>query len=476
MDKLIRKVLKTIEKYNMIEKGDMIVLAISGGPDSTCLLDILNQIKEQLKISLMVAHVHHGIRKKEADVEARFIRLKSFHLNLPFQQKSLSVPRMAKEKGLSIEQAGRRARYEFFQELADKYQAQKIALGHHADDQVETILMRLIRGSGLRGLRGIPPKRGVFIRPLIECTREEIELYCKRRKLAFCFDSTNKEPMYLRNKIRYQLIPLLKEEYNPAIKRNLLQLQNIINDELKFWEEIIEHYYLKVLKKECSYCIILDNQILSGLPVGIQRSVIRRTLRHFRIFLEGIQFNHIEAIRLLLLKEEGEKLLDLPDKIRVRKSYQDLIFGFADRIKTSKREEVLEVQEYELTPGQETEIADLKLKFTVQQYDYQPSDYENLIKRSNRNEAYLDYGKLKFPLKVRSRKPGDRFQPLNSLYYKKIKSFFIDQKIDRDTRDKTMLVVDNSDRIAWIAGFQTDNRFKVTNKTKKVLHIRQITI
>ena len=174
--------------------------------------------------------------------------------------------------------------------------------------------------------------------------------------------------------------------------------------------------------------------------------------------------------------KEGEKLLDLPDKIRVRKSYQDLIFGFADHIKTSKREEVLEVQEYELNPGQETEITDLKLKFMVQQYDYQPSDYENLIKRSNRNEAYLDYGKLKFPLKVRSRKPGDRFQPLNSSYYKKIKSFFIDQKIDRDTRDKTMLVVDNSDRIAWIAGFQTDNRFKVTNKTKKVLHIRQITI
>ncbi|HNR65760.1 MAG TPA: tRNA lysidine(34) synthetase TilS, partial [Atribacterota bacterium] len=202
MDKLIRKVLKTIEKYSMIEKGDMIILAISGGPDSTCLLDILNQIKEQFKISLMVAHVHHGIRKKEADVEARFVRLKSFHLGLPFQQKFLSVPRMAKEKGLSIEQAGRRARYEFFLELADKYQAQKIALGHHADDQIETILMRLIRGSGLRGLRGIPPKRGVFIRPLIECTREEIEAYCKRRKLTFCFDSTNKEPMYLRNKIR----------------------------------------------------------------------------------------------------------------------------------------------------------------------------------------------------------------------------------------------------------------------------------
>ena len=476
MDKLIIKVIKTIEKYGMIEEGDKIILAVSGGPDSTCLLDILNKIKEQLKISLFVAHVHHGIREKEADVEARFVRLKSYHLNLPFQQLSLSVPEMAKEMGLSIEQAGRIARYKFFQELIVKHQAQKIALGHHADDQIETILMRLIRGSGLRGLRGIPAKRNYFIRPLIECSRLEIEAYCKRRRLAYCFDSTNKEPRYFRNKIRQQLIPLLKEEYNPAIGKNLLQLQAIVNDELDFWDEITEHYYLKTLKKEGKYYIILDNHILRGWPAGIQRSVIRRALRHFKKFLEDIQFNHIEAIRLLYLKDEGEKFLDLPGEIRVRKSYQDLVLGFAKHLRITKKEETCKPVEFELALDREAVIADLGLKFIVQKYDYKYLDYENLINRISRSEACLDYDKLNFPLRVRGRKPGDRFQPLNSTFFKKVKDYFIDKKVDRYERDKAMLIVDNSNRIVWIAGFQIDNRFKITRKTKTVLHIQKIAI
>ncbi len=476
MDKLITKVIKTIEKYEMIEEGDKVIVAVSGGPDSMCLLDILNRIKNQFKISLVITHVHHGIRKNEANIEARFVRLKSFHLNLPFQQLSVSVPEIAREKGLSIEQAGRVVRYQFFKELLYSCQAQKIALGHHADDQVETMLMRLIRGCGLRGLRGIPPKRSIFIRPLIECTRSEIEAYCKRRDIAYCLDSTNKEPRYLRNKIRQQLIPLLKKEYNSVIDKNLLQLQNIVNNELYIWEEITDQYYLKALKKEGASITILDNYRLRKWPIAIQRSVIRRVLRHFKIFLEDIQFNHIEAIRQLSLKDEGEKFLDLPGDIRVRKSYQELIFNLVHDIKTSHKEKVFETLEYRIDLGRETKIADLNLKFIVQQYDYDSSDYERIVSNVNKNEIYLDYDKINLPLKVRSRKPGDRFQPLNSNFLKKVKSYFIDQKIARYERDKIMLVIDNSNRIVWIAGFQVDDRFKVTRKTKKVLYIKQITI
>ena len=476
MDKLIIRVIKTIEKYGMIDEGDKVILAISGGPDSTCLLDILNIIKEQFNISLIVAHVHHGIRKKEADIEARFVRLKSFHLNLPFEQVFLSIPEMAKEMGLSIEQAGRRARYKYFQELILKHQAKKVALGHHADDQIETILMRLIRGSGLRGLRGIPPRRGSFIRPLIECSRSEIEAYCQRRKLAYCFDSTNKEPRYFRNKIRQQLIPLLREEYNPAIGKNLLQLQTIVNDELDFWDETTGHYYLKALKQEDDNYIILDNHILRGWPAGIQRSVIRRALRNFRKYLEDIQFNHIEAIRLLYLKDEGEKFLDLPGAIRVRKSYQDLFFGLVEYLKITNKDKAREPVKYELPLDKETIIKDLGFKFVARRYQYEPPDYQELIKKACKNEAFLDYDSLNLPLGVRSREPGDRFQPLNSPFFKKIKSYFIDEKIDRYERDKVMLVVDNDNQIVWIAGFQVDNRFKITRNTKRVLYIQQVTI
>lgn len=456
----------------MINEGDLVILAVSGGPDSLCLLDILNQIKCQLKISLIVAHVHHGIRKKEADIEARYVRLKAFHMKIPFHQLSLSIPEIARKDKISIEQAGRVGRYSFFKKLLKKNSAQKIALGHHMDDQVETILMRIIRGSGLRGLKAIPPKRDVFIRPLIECTRSEIESYCKRRRIAYCLDSTNIEPIYLRNKIRQQLIPLLKEEYNPAIEKSLLQLQSIVRDELNFLDEITEYYYLKTLKKECIYYIILDNQILRDWPIGIQRSVVRRTLRHFKTFLENIQFKHIEAIRSLYLQDKGGKTINLPGGIIARKSYQDLIIGFKNNLE--RKEKPPASMEFRLEPGKATIINGLSLKFVVQQCKYNHIEHGGLSGIANKNEAYLDYDKLDFPLKARSRKPGDRFQPLNSAFFKKIKSYFIDEKVDLYRRDRVMLILDNSDRIVWIAGFQIDNRFKVTKNTKRILHIKKI--
>lgn len=476
MDKLIEKVIKTIEKYNLIEQGDKVIVAVSGGPDSICLLDILNHVKHKYNLSLIIAHVHHGIRIKESDIEARFVRLKSAHLKLPFEQLTISVPDIARNKGLSIEQAGRTIRYQFFNNLLNKYQAQKIALGHNADDQVETILMRIIRGSGLRGLRGIPPKRGAFIRPLIECNRSEIEAYCQRNNIAYCIDSSNKEPKYLRNKIRNQLIPLLKEQYNPAIDKHLLQLQTIIQDELDFWDEITEQSYLKVFHKEYLSYLILDIGNLIEMPPGLQRSVIRRGLRHLKYFLDDIQFNHVEDIRLLCLKEGGEKYLDLPGEIRVRKSYRNLIIGFRDSIKIPGEEKKPELWEYKLSLGKETEITPLGFKFITQQSNYNPSDYEKLIKSISRNEIYVDFDKLNLPLKIRSRRPGDRFQPLNSKFFKKVKSYYIDKKINRCDREKIMLLVDNSDRIVWIAGYQMDERFKITRETKKILYIKLMSL
>lgn len=476
MNRLVKKVTETIEKYNMIEEGDKVIIAVSGGPDSICLFDILNRIKDQLKISLVIAHVHHGIREKEADLEARFVRLKSFHLNLPFEQRTVSVPEIAKAKGLSVEQAGRVERYKFFKELLNKYQAQKIALGHHADDQAETMLMRLIRGSGLRGLVGIPAKRDVFIRPIIECTRQEIEEHCRLNKISYCTDSSNREPNYLRNKIRLELIPFLNKEFHPAIVKNLLQLQTIIRDELSFWEEITEQYYRKALLKEVSEQVILNSKILRNWSPGIQRTVIRRALKHLNHYLEDIQFNHIEAVRLMCLKDEGEKYLYLPGGLRVRKNYEEIFFGPARNIPISGKDKEIEALESELTVGQETEIHNLGLKFITKLYDCNNVNFEKLSKEITKNEVYLDYHKLNLPLKIRNRKPGDKFQPLNSNFYKKVKSFFIDQKVKRHNREKIMLVVDSTNRIVWIAGYQADNRFKITKNTKKILYIEQITI
>lgn len=455
----------------MISEGDLVIIAVSGGPDSLCLLDILNQIKHQLKISLIVAHVHHGIRKKEADDEARYVKLKAVQLNLPFYQISLSIPEIARKKRLSVEQAGRIERYNFFRKLLKEHKAQKIALGHHVDDQIETILMRIIRGSGLRGLRAIPPVRENFIRPLIECTRSEIESYCMRREISYFYDSTNKEPRYLRNKIRHQLIPLLKDEYNPAIEKSLLQLQDITSTEIEILEGISEHYYLKALKRESIYYIILDNHILSGWPIGIQRSVLRRALRHFKTFLENIQYNHIESIRSLYLKDEGTKTINLPDGIIVQKSYQDLVI--ANKGNIENKIEPSMILKYQLECGKVTRIPDLNLEFIAYQYEFEQSIYERLLYNNDKNRAFFDYDKLKFPLIIRKRQPGDRFQPLNSNFFKKVKSYFIDKKIVLSEREKIMLVTDSSNQIIWIAGFQIDNRFKVSKNTRRILYIEK---
>ncbi len=457
----------------MIQRGDKIIVGVSGGADSICLLDVLNFLRHEFSLTLIVAHVNHGIRIKEAEIEARFVRIKAFHMKLPFEQLSVSVPTIAREKNLSIEQAGRNVRNHFFQDLLQKYQVQKIALGHHADDQVETILMRIIRGSGLRGLIGIPPVRNCFIRPLIECSRQEVEAYCRRRKIAYCLDSSNREPKYFRNKIRNQLIPLLARQYNPSICNHLLKLQTIIQDEFNLLEELTEEYYIKALKKELPYGIILDSMQLSKWPVALQRRVIRRGLRFLKNYLEDIQFVHIESIRQLCLDDHGEKYLDLPGRIRIRKSYRYIEFGYANHIKKLEKLEKGKIWEYSLPVCREKTYPQLGIKMISGKYDYQQSKHEYYLNNPDKDKIFVDYNKLKLPLRIRNRKPGDRFKPLNSKYFKKIKSYFIDLKIPLYKREKIILVVDYYDRIVWIVGFQIDDRFKITRQTEKILHIHK---
>jgi len=474
LDNLILKVTKTIEKYQMLNPGDRIIVAVSGGPDSLCLLDILNRIRQRLGLSIIVAHVNHGIRIKESEVEARFVRLKSFRMNLPFEQLSVSVPAIAQKKGLSAEQVGRSVRYGFFKDLLKKYQAQKIALGHHADDQIETVLMRLIRGSGMRGLRGIPAKRSEFIRPLIECNRQEIEAYCQRKNITYCIDFSNKEPMYLRNKIRHQLIPLLTEEYNPSIRNNILQLQTIVQDELNYWEEKTEQYYLKATIKEQPFEVVLDIKYLIECPVALQRRIIRKGLGHLRGYLADIQFNHVESIRELCMFNRGERYLDLPGNIRVRKSYQTLEIGYASHIKKSGRDwGENNTWEYDLPVCEEKDYPKIGIKMITEQYDYSENIKSKCLNTIEKVEACIDLDKLDLPLRIRNRRPGDRFKPLNSKYFKKVKSYFIDLKIPLYKRDMISLVIDHSNRIVWIVGFQIDNRFKITEETKRVLYIQK---
>ena len=244
---LEEKVLKTLEKYDLIENGNNIVIGVSGGPDSMALLNALYSLKKKKKIdvNLVVAHVNHGIRN-EAEEETKYVENFCKEKGISCFIKREKVEELAKKQKIGTEEAGRKLRYEFFEEVAQKFTNVKIATAHNANDNSETVLMNLIRGSGLTGLKGIEVKRGKYIRPLIECEREEIEEYCKEEKLEPKYDKSNEENIYTRNKIRNILLPLLKKEFNPNIVTSLNRMSQIIKEENEYIQKQVEEVYKQV--------------------------------------------------------------------------------------------------------------------------------------------------------------------------------------------------------------------------------------
>ena len=244
---LEEKVLETIQKHQMIEDGDKVIIGVSGGPDSMTLLNVLNNLKEKLNINLYVAHINHMIRK-EADEETEYVKDFCAKINVEFFAKKIRVEEEAKKQKIGTEETGRNIRYEFFEEVAKKVGANKIATAHNSNDNAETVLMNIIRGTSVSGLKGIDKVRdGKFIRPIIECSRDEIEEYCKEQNLNPKYDKTNDENIYTRNKIRNMLIPFLKKEFNPNIVDGINRLSQIATDEEEFINKTVEKEFERLL-------------------------------------------------------------------------------------------------------------------------------------------------------------------------------------------------------------------------------------
>ena len=228
---MIEEVLKTIEQYNLIEDGDKIVLAVSGGPDSIAMLDILRQLRDEIKFEIYVVHINHNIRGKDADEDEEYVKKYCENYNIKCFSKKIDVPTIAQNEKIGTEEAGRKVRYEYFDEILQKTNSNKIGIAHNKNDKVETIIMHLLRGSGVSGLRGIEPIReNKFIKPLIECDRQEIEKYCKENNLQPRIDKTNFENEYTRNKIRNIVIPYIKEQFNPNIIETITRLSEVISN------------------------------------------------------------------------------------------------------------------------------------------------------------------------------------------------------------------------------------------------------
>ena len=332
---LEQKVLKTIKKYNMIQSKDKVVIGVSGGPDSMALLNILNNLKEKLNIKLYVAHINHMIRK-EADEETEYVKKFCAKINVDFFSKKLKVEEEAKKQKIGTEEAGRNIRYDFFEEVAKKVEANKIATAHNSNDNAETVLMNIIRGTSVTGLKGIDKVRdGKYIRPIIECSRYEIETYCKENELNPKYDKTNNENIYTRNKIRNILIPFLRKEFNPNIVAGINRLSQLAQEEEQFINKIVETEYEKLMiydnnskeKLECNMSsdkneickesnnntnnklIILDLKKFNKLDYVIKSKLILYTISKVYGSTNGIEKIHIDDIIKLCNNNIGNKYL-----------------------------------------------------------------------------------------------------------------------------------------------------------------------
>ena len=335
---LEEKVLKTIQRYNMLQDGDKVVIGVSGGPDSMTLLNILNNLKEKLNINIYVAHINHMIRK-EADEETEYVKDFCAKINVEFFAKKVKVEEEAKKQKIGTEEAGRNIRYEFFEEVAKKVGANKIATAHNSNDNAETVLMNIIRGTSVSGLKGIDKVRdGKFIRPIIECSRDEIEEYCKEQNLNPKYDKTNDENIYTRNKIRNMLIPFLKKEFNPNIIDGINRLSQIATEEEQFINKTVEKEYerLKIgADNREENQVILDLKEFNKLDYVIKAKLILYTISKVYGSTNGIEKIHIDDIVKLCSNNIGNKYLTPKAgiKVYVRKGKIYISFGTKNTIK-----------------------------------------------------------------------------------------------------------------------------------------------
>ena len=457
------KMAETIQKYGMIQPGEKIAVAVSGGPDSMALLYLLYNFRKELRCSLHVAHLDHTLRGQESEDDAQYVREHAEKLNLPITVEVADVKKMITSKE-SLESGARRVRYEFYERVMADARADKVAQGHNSDDQAETVMMRLLRGSGAHGLGGIPPVRDNFIRPLIEISRSEIDEYLQQLKVTPRQDSSNLSAIYRRNKIRLELLPLLEQEYSPGVKRILQQTGELLRTEDDFLTALTVEAADKCVTYPNAETAIICIPALGRRHLALRRRILRLVIKTLVGDLGGFDYDHIrDALKLAYFGATGS-VINIPRGLSVEKTYDNLTlrYGSQPGVARAPFDYCIDV------PG-ETNIPELSLSIKTARTEQLSGEYKK-PQTENRFQAVMDYGKIRGELRLRNRRAGDRFCPLGMSGTKKLKDFFIDQKIPRNLRDSIPLLTDGSN-ILWVVGHRLDDRFKTTVNTKNQLTV-----
>ena len=462
---MIRKIKEGIKKNNLLAQGEKVVVAVSGGPDSVALLKVLEMLSDEYRLTLIVAHLNHGLRE-DAPSEERFVRKMAADMGIAFEFKSLDIASLRKGYGKCIEDTSRKLRYDFLTDVAKKHGARKIALGHHINDQTETVLMNFLRGSGPTGLKGMLPARdSTYIRPLLGVTRSEIILFLQFHGIPFVTDASNTDPAYLRNRIRHMLIPELKARYNPKLEESMKNMAEIMRAEDDYMQtatyKALSEWGVTPGDREVRICI----SDFLGYHEALQRRIVKHLLEGLSPDSKGIGFTHIRAVLGLVCSDRPGAHVNLPCNIEVRREYDVLVISRREKVEKQILNKRCSDLYYEVTPPGPVKMAELG-KTMIFEFVEGPIDMRSNI----RDAVFMDYDRISLPLVIRTVRPGDRIQLLGMKGMKKIKSVLIDEKIPLRHRKEIPLVLDQ-EAVLWIAGLRLSERVKITEKTRQILKV-----
>jgi tRNA(Ile)-lysidine synthetase-like protein len=484
---VLKRVRRTIEDCGLLAQGGVVVVGVSGGPDSLCLLHVLLRLRDAYDLRLHVAHLHHGARGADADADAEFVAALAAEWGLPVTVERQDVPALAREHRLAFEEAARRVRYAFLARVACESGASAIAVAHNADDQAETVLMHLLRGAGPAGLRGMLPVTPItdyrllepfgaqqvadvrIIRPLLEVPRADIEHYCADHGLSPRFDRSNLDTTYFRNRLRHELLPLL-EAHHPNVRARLCHTAAVIAADYELLVHLQEQAWADVAREVGETAIVFDRSAWRTLPVALQRAILRRAVYGLRRSLRDVDFVHVEDARRVGLGGETGAQATLPGGLALVVGYSTLTVGEAGDAGPPPdepllwRDDPLPVK----VPGA-TELPDSP--WVLQAEVMASWNVQQIAANADPWVAYLDVDALANPLALRPRRRGDRFRPQGMEgHHVRLSDFIINQRVPRAWRDRVPLLM-AGDEIVWVCGLRVGEGSAVGAETRQVVRL-----
>lgn len=462
---MYKKVNDYIKIYNMLEQKDKVIAGISGGADSVCLLCVLLELKKEYNLEIRAVHINHGLRPGAAEDDESHVRQLCQEMGVPLEVYRIDVAHLAKQQGLSSEEAGRHARRMAFEKEAEKFGAAKIALAHHMNDNVETLLLNIARGTGLKGLGGIRPVAGQYIHPLLGVSRQEIEKFLAEKQLDYCMDATNYEDTYTRNRIRNHIIPYMEEEINAKFTEHACSMMEQMG---RLWDYIegeihrAEGKTVVYAQKQGMTEALIKKEEFEALPATLRPYLIRQVLEKISGQQKDLESVHLKEIEELFRKQTGRRL-DLPYQMCARRCYE----GVEVAKNISEKKYCGQGQKL----NQNSKIAARKLEAVkMRVLDWEGADGMDGTISQTPYTKWFDYDIIKNSVTIRTRRPGDYITIDRNGRTQKLKQYFINEKIPQKERDEILLAADGH-HILWVIGYRRGCACEVTEHTRKILEI-----